>query len=96
MNFLSSDIAKSMGAATVGIRPEHVTVGNGGGAITGTVKLAEHLGSDTFLHIDVPKSGILNVRVAGQHEAGPGSPISLKFDPAKMHRFDEKGISLDA
>jgi len=85
-----------MNAATVGIRPEHVTISNGPDAVKGTVRIAEHLGSDTFLHIDAAEAGPLTVRTAGQYDAAPSTPISLVLDPAKIHRFNESGKALAA
>src|SRR5262245_16222132 len=62
MNFLEGDIARRMNAKTIGIRPEHVAIGDGKDSLKGTVRIAEHLGSDTFLHVDVPDIGSLTVR----------------------------------
>jgi multiple sugar transport system ATP-binding protein len=94
MNFLEGDIARRMNAKTIGIRPEHVAIGDGKDALRGTVRIAEHLGSDTFLHVDVPDVGSLTVRTPGQHEAAPSSPIMLALEHRKIHRFDENGKSL--
>ena len=96
MNLLTGAIARKLKAATVGIRPEHVTIGNGPDALKGTVRIAEHLGSDTFLHIDVADAGQMTVRTAGQYDAAPQSPISLSLDPLKLHRFDESGKAIAA
>jgi len=93
MNFITGKLAERYRAKTVGIRPEHVKLGDGVDAVKGTVRLAEHLGSDTFIHVEVPDLGGLNVRAAGQHDAQPNSPISLVLDPAKLHRFDDSGLS---
>jgi multiple sugar transport system ATP-binding protein len=96
MNLLTGAIARKSNAATMGIRPEHVVIGDGPDAIRGTVRIAEHLGSDTFLHIDVADVGPLTVRTAGQYDAAPSAPISLVLDPAKIHRFDENGKAMSA
>jgi multiple sugar transport system ATP-binding protein len=96
MNLLTGAIAEKIKAKTIGIRPEHVTIGNGPDALNGTVRIAEHLGSDTFLHIDLAGVGPLTVRTAGQYDIAPSAPISVIFDPAKIHRFDESGQAIQA
>jgi multiple sugar transport system ATP-binding protein len=94
MNFITGPMAEKRGAGTIGIRPEHIVIGNGANSLAGTVRIAEHLGSDTFLHVDVPQTGTLTVRAPGQLEAVPGAPIALVFDPEKTHRFDQSGVAL--
>src|SRR5436309_11111133 len=81
MNLITGPIAQKMSAATVGIRPEHVTIGNGPDALKATVRIAEHLGSDTFLHVDAAEAGPLTVSTAGQYDAAPSTPVSLVLDP---------------
>ncbi|MFL5258896.1 MAG: ABC transporter ATP-binding protein [Hyphomicrobiales bacterium] len=94
MNFITGPMAEKRGAATIGVRPEHILIGNGVSSFAGTVRIAEHLGSDTFLHVDVPQAGSLTVRAPGQLEAAPGTPIALVLDPEKTHRFDQSGVAL--
>ena len=40
------------GAPTIGIRPEHIDIVADGGAWPGRILLTEHLGADTFLHVE--------------------------------------------
>src|SRR6201992_206315 len=49
MNFVTGDAARQLGAPTIGVRPEHLKIGKDGEGWPGTVAVAEHLGSDTFL-----------------------------------------------
>jgi multiple sugar transport system ATP-binding protein len=93
MNLLGGEKASAHGAQTIGIRPEHVRLG-GGGAETGRVILAEHLGSDTFLHIDAGPMGRLVARAEGEFSAEPGSEIAFAFDAARIHRFDGAGKAM--
>src|ERR1700751_1428570 len=44
MNFISGEAAKEYGAATIGVRPEHLKVSREGAGWLGTVIVAEHLG----------------------------------------------------
>src|SRR5215468_1191584 len=59
MNFLNGETADEYAAATIGIRPEHLRASRDGAGWEGKVTVAEHLGSDTFLHVDVPGIGKL-------------------------------------
>ncbi|MDX5350473.1 MAG: ABC transporter ATP-binding protein [Paracoccaceae bacterium] len=91
MNFITGAEAARHNAHTIGIRPEHITVGDG--PWEGVVGLSEHLGSDSFIKVDVPGLGIINVRGAGELNVHHGDRIRLA--PAgKIHRFDEKGLAL--
>src|SRR5882724_133449 len=47
MNLIGEEVAARYGAATIGVRPEHIKVGRDGDGWEGTVRSAEHLGSDT-------------------------------------------------
>jgi multiple sugar transport system ATP-binding protein len=52
MNFVKSQYAAQFGAHTIGVRPEHVLLSTESGDWKGKVMVAEHLGADTFLHVD--------------------------------------------
>ncbi|MEP6827340.1 MAG: ABC transporter ATP-binding protein, partial [Aestuariivirga sp.] len=60
--FIGSPKMNFVEGNTLGVRPEHITVSDKKGDWQGTVKLSEHLGSDTFLHVDGGKRGQLTVR----------------------------------
>jgi multiple sugar transport system ATP-binding protein len=94
MNFIGGDIARKHGANTIGVRPEHVDIVAGKGDWQGKILLAEHLGADSFLHVDAGAAGRLIVRAPGEFEKGPGAAIALKPDPARIHRFDDTGKAL--
>jgi multiple sugar transport system ATP-binding protein len=93
MNFLGGAEAAKHGATTIGIRPEHVDI-IAGGPWAGTVGLAEHLGSDTFLKVTVDGIGILNIRASGEVEHHHGDRISLAPQADKIHRFNKDGRSM--
>jgi multiple sugar transport system ATP-binding protein len=94
MNFIGGGTAKTYGAATIGVRPEHVTASHDGDGWTGTVSAAEHLGSDTFLYVDVPEIGTLTARGVGELGIGTGDRVQLKPDPERIHRFDQDGTAI--
>ena len=83
MNFLENN--------TLGIRPEHIHLSQKSGDWEGTVILAEHLGSDTYLHVDGGARGTLTVRATGEFPAEPGSKVWMTPETRRLHRFDANG-----
>ena len=96
MNFISGDAARQRGGATIGVRPEHLKIDHEGQGWPGTVTVAEHLGSDTFLYVDAGQIGTLTVRYAGELNLKAGDTVSLAPDPSRLHRFDDSGKSIRA
>jgi multiple sugar transport system ATP-binding protein len=94
MNFVAGDAARPYGAATIGVRPEHLRIDGEGQGWSGTVTVAEHLGSDTFLYVDAGKIGTLTVRYVGELDLKAGDPVSLSPDPSRVHRFADDGTSI--
>ncbi|HQU67483.1 MAG TPA: ABC transporter ATP-binding protein [Albidovulum sp.] len=92
MNLIGGAEAAKHGAATIGIRPEHIDVGSG--PWTGTVVLSEHLGSDTFLKVDAGEFGTMTVRGSGEVNVHSGDKIQFAPQADKIHRFDAKGLRL--
>ncbi len=94
MNFIEGDEAAKRGAQTIGIRPEHIDVVDSG-PWTGTVGVAEHLGSDTFFHIHgTGLADILTVRAVGDVQMSHGDTIHLCPREGDIHRFDAAGLRL--
>jgi multiple sugar transport system ATP-binding protein len=91
MNFVSGEIASKFGAKMIGIRPEHIDVVAGKGEWQGTIVISEHLGSDSFLHVDAGPAGRIVVRAPGEFGGTPGDAVSLKPDMSRLHRFDDQG-----
>jgi multiple sugar transport system ATP-binding protein len=94
MNLIGGRIAAEMGAETVGVRPEHIGVSEAGGTWSGTVTVAEHVGSDTFLYVHVEGAGELSVRVVGDIRLGKGAQVHLTPEPGRIHRFDRDGKAI--
>lgn len=91
MNFLKGAVAEAQGAATYGIRPEHIALAKDAGQWTGEVILTEKLGSDTFVHVNVSEIGLVNVRVKGRADFDSGQRVHLTPDLAAVHLFDQQG-----
>jgi multiple sugar transport system ATP-binding protein len=96
MNFVSGETAHQRGAATIGVRPEHLKVDREGQGWQGTVMAAEHLGSDTFLYVDAGPIGTLTSRYIGELNLSAGDKVSLLPDPARIHRFTDSGNAIRA
>ncbi|CAM5565854.1 multiple sugar transport system ATP-binding protein [Aquamicrobium terrae] len=91
MNFVDGPAASKHGAARVGIRPEHIAISTTAGEWKGTVGVAEHLGSDTFVHVHTEGQGTINVRADGEVTVNHGDTVYLTPDERRMHRFDAEG-----
>jgi multiple sugar transport system ATP-binding protein len=95
MNLITGDEAAKHDATTIGIRPEHIDVVESGGAWTGTVGVAEHLGSDTFFHIhNTGLAEMLTVRAIGDVSLRHGDTIHLNPRLNEMHRFGADGLRI--
>ena len=92
MNLIEGIEAKKLNASTIGIRPEHIKMSKTEGLWKGTVGVAEHLGSDTFIHIH--NTGLLEmmtVRISGDVQVKHGEAIYLTPEKNKIHCFDAVG-----
>ncbi|MBX9946649.1 MAG: ABC transporter ATP-binding protein [Reyranella sp.] len=87
-----------------GIRPEHWILGMSGasgslGALSGTVRHLENLGSDLFLYAESQGGGpLLTVRAAPEtvRQVSPGTAVALKPRPGRVLLFDRSGQRLRA
>ncbi|WP_299684417.1 ABC transporter ATP-binding protein [uncultured Tateyamaria sp.] len=96
MNLIEGVEAEKQGAHTIGIRPEHVEISTTEGLWQGTVGVAEHLGSDTFVHIHgVPGCDPMTVRAAGEFSVSHGDTVYLTPNLALLHKFDDKGLRIE-
>ena len=101
MNLIDGAEAKKHGVATIGVRPEHISVSATEGTWKGTVGVAEHLGSDTFIHVHdtglTDEHGpldLITVRITGDIQVKHGDTIYLTPDAEQIHRFDEQGLRI--
>ena len=93
MNLIKGREARKHGAAIIGIRPEHIDVSTTSGAWKGVVGVAEHLGSDTFIHVhQTGLADMVTVRIAGDIAVRHGDTIYLSPQLDKLHRFDAQGL----
>jgi multiple sugar transport system ATP-binding protein len=93
MNFLTGTHAEKYGAHTIGVRPEHLRASKTKGVWKGVVGVSEHLGSDTFLRVNV--DGVddgLVVRAEGDVALYHGDTVYLSPEnDSRIYKFDQNG-----
>jgi multiple sugar transport system ATP-binding protein len=94
MNIIEGAPAAEHGVHAIGIRPEHLSASATDGKWRGTVTVAEHLGSDTFLHLNVDGIGPMNARVGGEFPVTHGDTVWLTPENDKIHKFGNDGLTL--
>ncbi|MDZ4135698.1 MAG: ABC transporter ATP-binding protein, partial [Paracoccaceae bacterium] len=94
MNLIEGPDAGKLGAKTIGVRPEHIDISMEHGQWQGVVSVTEHLGSDTFLHVNVAGIGAMTVRGGGDIAARHGDTIHLTPQAGRIHRFGPDGKAL--
>jgi multiple sugar transport system ATP-binding protein len=84
-------------AVTFGVRPEHVTIGDGGGVPFGAarVQLVEQLGDQTLVHAALADGQALTIALDGQRRVQPGAEVAARIDPALCHLFAEDGAAFE-
>ncbi|NND22958.1 MAG: ABC transporter ATP-binding protein [Silicimonas sp.] len=93
MNQLEGAEAAKHNAHTIGVRPEHIDISTTEGLWEGTVGVAEHLGSDTFLHIHgIPGCDPMTVRASGEVELKHGNKVFLTPRADQIHKFGSDGL----
>ncbi|SCZ60255.1 ABC transporter ATP-binding protein [Thiohalomonas denitrificans] len=81
-------------AVTLGIRPEHVILGDG--PLQGKITLVERLGSESFLHLELPGEERVTARASGDLSARPGDTMAMEFPSEHLHFFDDDGRTIQA
>ena len=95
MNLIKGREAEKHNANTIGIRPEHVTVSKTDGLWEGRVGVAEHLGSDTFIHVhDTGLKDVMTVRITGDIHVQQDETIYLNPAMEQLHRFNAQGTRI--
>ncbi|SMF18739.1 sorbitol ABC transporter ATP-binding protein /mannitol ABC transporter ATP-binding protein [Azospirillum oryzae] len=96
MNFIEGEAARGDGADCIGIRPEHLALSTESGRWSGTVTVSEHLGSDTFVYVQVEGIGTLVARAGGEFPVHHGDRVWLTPQTEKLHRFDAQGNAVSS
>jgi len=96
MNFIEAGRIGRTDAATIGIRPEHMTLSRERGEWQGKIVHVEHLGADTIVYLESETVGLITVRLFGEHPYAADEIVHTSPDPAKIHRFDKDGRAIAA
>ncbi len=79
--------AGASGEVTVGVRPEHLRIGEAGdGTLSARVDLIEPMGSESYVYCSVADQVV--VAKTDQRPPRPGETIHLRFDSDRLHFFD--------
>jgi multiple sugar transport system ATP-binding protein len=80
---------------SLGVRPEHIQIGGrGDGQLSGTLRLAEYLGSETMFYVSLADGAELSVKADGLAKGTPGQPMTFALPAAACHVFNEPGEAL--
>ena len=90
MNFLPAPLLGGTEGQTIGIRPEHILLGEDG-RVSGKVTHVEKLGGDTNVLVTLSGGSTVTVRLFGQHDVDADTTVGLQFDDAHSFRFDASG-----
>tara|TARA_R110002073_G_scaffold58523_2_gene148172 strand:+ start:1649 stop:2719 length:1071 start_codon:yes stop_codon:yes gene_type:complete len=76
--------------ATLGIRPQYLVPVNGDtGMLHGQVAITERLGAETVIDITLREGAKIIAAIGEDRVMETGAKISLNFDPAQAHLFNE-------
>ena len=79
---------------TVGIRPEHLTVGRGGGGLSGEVDVVEHLGNLSLVYVTLPTGEHVVAEARGDTPVAFGETVSLGAPSGTGHVFGPDGLAV--
>ncbi|VTT86234.1 Glycerol-3-phosphate ABC transporter, ATP-binding protein UgpC (TC 3.A.1.1.3) [Halorubrum sp. DM2] len=87
------DVSLPPGRYTLGVRPEDLYTIDGTGRLSATVDVVEPMGADNYLYFKPPTDGDEEIiaRVDNEFRPDPGELVTLDFDVADIHFFDESG-----
>ncbi len=95
INLLPAEVFAGVphGARTIGARTEHLTIARGSGAVCATVTRIEHLGDQSYLHLDLGGQPVVTLSDP-EAELGAGDVVSLNLNNPLF--FDAAGRRLAA
>ncbi len=94
MNLIEGSRLGRADPATIGVRPEHISLSRDSGLWKGKVIHAEHLGADTILYLETDVTGLLTVRLFGEQRFEEDDVVYASPDNSRLHQFDADGLSI--
>ncbi|HEV7346169.1 MAG TPA: ABC transporter ATP-binding protein [Devosia sp.] len=93
MNFIPARLVPgSDGAATVGVRPEHLLAGEG--PIKAVVRTVENLGSVSYAYAELEDGTLVTVQLSPEHAVVLDQTLGLSVVEGRSYRFDAGGRTL--
>ncbi|MEJ1937220.1 TOBE domain-containing protein, partial [Nostoc sp. NIES-2111] len=87
--------AKAGDAVTVGVRPEHLSLGGTGEVrLSGTLDLVERLGETGYAYCRLDTGTPVTAEVRGAVALATGSRAGVSAAPENVHLFDAGGLAL--
>ena len=85
-------------AITLGVRPSHITLGEGSNSLTATVDVSEMMGSEVHLHANAQGRDVVIIVPTIDHKESfaSGNQIHFTFSGSVCHLFDSTGKNLEA
>jgi multiple sugar transport system ATP-binding protein len=82
---------------TLGVRPEHLLLESGGSDqdLTGTVRVVEHLGGETYLYVSLDEGRQVVIKAAGDSRTRVGDRVKVGIPGSKCHLFDQAGRAFE-
>ncbi|MEM8852290.1 MAG: ABC transporter ATP-binding protein [Pseudomonadota bacterium] len=97
MNILPGS-ALGADCAKAGIRPEHLNISrepvDGPDVLKGVAGVTEHLGSDTFVRVNLNPETQIMARATGEFPVSAGDEVWLQPQADKLHRFGADGLTM--
>ena len=89
---LSGRAAAEGASLTIGVRPEHLMLGDGPGLVArGTVELVEKLGETSYAHVRGQNDAVFVAEIRGRVLPAPGDTAAFRADVENLHVFDDSG-----
>jgi multiple sugar transport system ATP-binding protein len=74
--------------AVLGVRPEHIRIGEGPGAIRVRVEMVEPMGADMLIWSRLPDGAALSIRGSAEMRVAAGDELSVVLPPDALSLFD--------
>ena len=79
---------------TLGLRPEHLVLGDGPNRLALQADLSESLGGSTLIYGQTCAGETVTLQTAGRRMLAKGEAFSVGFDPDHAYLFDQNGLAL--
>ncbi len=95
INIVTGAIAAEYGAASIGLRPEHLTLSPSGKGYAARVVHVEPLGSEAHVHLRSDALGPLILRAPSDFSVSGDGDLHVTFERTRVLLFDENGNAIN-